>query len=91
VRSCPQPIVVSGGPRATTDREVLEMVRGTMDAGAVGVSIGRNIWQHSNPVAMAHAVADIVLRDADVESAMSTLKSNADAGSRAKSQGRAER
>ena len=59
VESTRLPVVIAGGSRGT-DRETLEMVRGAMDAGGAGVSMGRSIFQHEDPEAIARAVAGIV-------------------------------
>ena len=40
-----------------------------MDAGAIGVAMGRNAFQHENPAAIVKAVAEVVLNDAEVEEA----------------------
>ncbi|MEM2047167.1 MAG: 2-amino-4,5-dihydroxy-6-one-heptanoic acid-7-phosphate synthase, partial [Candidatus Jordarchaeales archaeon] len=69
VEGCPVPVVIAGGPKAETDADVLRMVRGAMDAGAAGVAMGRNAFQHENPVAIVRAVVEIVLNDADIEEA----------------------
>ncbi|NNC24726.1 fructose-bisphosphate aldolase, partial [Salinisphaera sp. USBA-960] len=53
------PVVIAGGSRGT-DRETVEMVRGTMDAGAAGVSMGRSIFQHENPEAITRAVSAVI-------------------------------
>lgn len=53
-----------------TDRETVEMVRGTMDAGAAGVSMGRSIFQHENPEAITRAVSAVIHDDADVDTAL---------------------
>lgn len=68
------PIVIAGGPKVNTTREALEMVKGAMDAGCVGTSIGRNIWQHPDPAAMMRAMAKIVLAKASVDEAMLEFK-----------------
>ncbi|MCS3923554.1 2-amino-3,7-dideoxy-D-threo-hept-6-ulosonate synthase [Methanosalsum natronophilum] len=70
VNGCPVPIVVAGGPKTETDREFLEMVRGSLDAGARGVAIGRNIFQHKNPTLMSKAISQIVHKDMSVEEAL---------------------
>ena len=49
VEYCPVPIVVLGGERVQNDAELLDNVRDAMAAGAAGVAIGRNIWQHPTP------------------------------------------
>ncbi len=71
VESTSLPVVIAGGSRGT-DRETLSMVRGAMDAGAAGVSMGRSIFQHEEPGAIAAAVAAVVHDDADAESALRT-------------------
>jgi fructose-bisphosphate aldolase/2-amino-3,7-dideoxy-D-threo-hept-6-ulosonate synthase len=60
-KSCPVPIVIAGGPKANTDREIIEMCFGAMEAGAKGVTFGRNIFQHRNPPAIIHALSSIII------------------------------
>lgn len=49
VAAAPVPVVIAGGPKMDTDLEVLRTVKGAMEAGAAGVSIGRNVFQHPRP------------------------------------------
>ncbi|MCS7132001.1 MAG: 2-amino-3,7-dideoxy-D-threo-hept-6-ulosonate synthase [Hadesarchaea archaeon] len=74
VRGCPVPVVIAGGPKMTTDEEVLRMAYEAIEAGAIGVSIGRNVFQHRDPTAMVRALAKIVHEGASVEQAMRELK-----------------
>lgn len=67
------PVVVAGGPIMESEREVLDMVHGAMSAGASGVSIGRNIFQHKNPEKMTAAIAGIVIDGLDAEEARRLL------------------
>src|ERR1041385_146231 len=60
VKSCPVPIVIAGGPKTNTDREILEMCAGAMSAGAKGVTFGRNIFQHKNPPAMVRSLRKVI-------------------------------
>jgi class I fructose-bisphosphate aldolase len=60
VEGCGVPVVIAGGPKMSSDMEILEMVHGAMSAGAAGVSIGRNIFQHENPAAILRSVSGIV-------------------------------
>ena len=60
-KSCPVPIVIAGGPKASTDKEIIEMCFGAMEAGAIGVTFGRNIFQHKNPPGIVNALRSIVL------------------------------
>ncbi|WP_313691175.1 2-amino-3,7-dideoxy-D-threo-hept-6-ulosonate synthase [Halorarum halobium] len=70
VESTRLPVVIAGGSKGT-DRETVEMVRGAMDGGAAGVSMGRSIFQHDDPEAITSAVSAVVHEDADVENALS--------------------
>ncbi|MDR5672089.1 2-amino-3,7-dideoxy-D-threo-hept-6-ulosonic acidsynthase, DhnA-aldolase family [Halalkaliarchaeum sp. AArc-CO] len=63
------PVVIAGGSKGT-DRETVEMVRGAMDGGAAGVSMGRSIFQHDDPGAIARAVSAVVHDDVGVEEAL---------------------
>ena len=71
--SCPVPIVVAGGPKCESDREVLTMVRDAMNAGAQGISIGRNLFQHGDVPAMTEALAMIVRDVTSLEEALGIL------------------
>ena len=69
VESTRLPVVIAGGSRGT-DEETLAMVRGAMDAGAAGVSMGRSIFQHDDPEAITEAVAAVIHDDAAAEEAV---------------------
>lgn len=49
VAGCHIPVVIAGGEKMETDRDILVMVDGALKAGARGVSIGRNVFQHDDP------------------------------------------
>ena len=68
VDGCPAPIVVAGGPKLP-EKEALEMTYNSMRGGAIGVDMGRNIWQSDNPVAMINAVRSIVHEGYNVKEA----------------------
>lgn len=70
VEGSPVPLVVAGGPKMKTEEEVFSLVRGAIEEGAVGVDMGRNIWQNENPVAMIKAIRSIVHENATVKEAM---------------------
>ncbi len=67
-------VFMSGGPRASTDEAFLRQVKGVIEAGGVGVAVGRNVWQNPDPLRMADALRDIVIRDKTVDVALSRLK-----------------
>jgi fructose-bisphosphate aldolase/2-amino-3,7-dideoxy-D-threo-hept-6-ulosonate synthase len=60
VSGCPAPVVVTGGPRSSPEAEFLDGLRESMRAGAVGVAVGRRIFQALDPPAIARRIAAIV-------------------------------
>lgn len=58
--SCPVPIVIAGGPKLATELDALEMAYNAIQQGAVGVDMGRNIWQSDHAVAMIRAIRAVV-------------------------------
>lgn len=60
VEGCPVPVVIAGGPKTETQLEVLEFVYDGMQKGAIGVNLGRNIWQTEYPLASIRAIRAIV-------------------------------
>jgi len=59
VRNCPVPVVIAGGKKIP-ERDALELSCNAIKRGAVGVDMGRNIFQSAHPVAMIRAVREIV-------------------------------
>jgi class I fructose-bisphosphate aldolase len=74
VAGCPVPVVIAGGPKMGSDREILEMVQGAIEAGGAGVSIGRNVFQHRDPSRMVGAISLLVHENSGVEEALSFLQ-----------------
>lgn len=60
VEGCPVPVVIAGGPKCESELEVFEFVYDGIQKGAIGVNLGRNVWQNAYPVAMARALRAIV-------------------------------
>ena len=54
------PVVIAGGPKTDTELETFEFVYDGMQKGAIGVNLGRNIWQTENPVAAIRALRAII-------------------------------
>ena len=67
VRGCPVPVVVTGGPRSPTPDAFLDSVRAAVSGGAMGVAVGRNVFQHPHPAEFANAIGDVLFRGALVE------------------------
>jgi len=74
VEGCPVPVVIAGGPKMKTEREVLEMVYGALQAGAKGLSIGRNVFQAKDRIKMVKALYELVHKNSSVEEAMKILE-----------------
>jgi len=69
VNGCPVPVVIAGGPKVDTELEVFSFVHDGMEKGAIGVNLGRNIWQHDYPVAMIKALRAIIHEKANPKQA----------------------
>lgn len=70
VRGCPVPVVIAGGPMMENDEAVLRVVADAIEAGAKGFSMGRNVFQHRNPVGIIKALRAVTLGEADVDEAL---------------------
>lgn len=68
VESTRLPVVIAGGSKGT-DTETLSMVRGAVDAGADGISMGRSIFQHETPESITSAIAAVIHDGAQPEKA----------------------
>jgi predicted phospho-2-dehydro-3-deoxyheptonate aldolase len=74
VEGCPVPVVIAGGPKMGSDEEIFRMVEGALAAGATGVSIGRNAFQHAKPDKMVQALSKMVHEKASVQAAVETVR-----------------
>ena len=66
VEGCPVPIVIAGGKKIP-ELDALQMARNALDDGAVGVDMGRNIFQSESPIAMIQAVRAVVHENKSAE------------------------
>ena len=73
IESCPVPVIIAGGPKAETSRDVLQMAKDSVTVGAAGLSIGRNVFQHNDPTRMVKALSNIVHDYATVADALKIL------------------
>lgn len=76
VESCPVPLVIAGGPKLETELDAFKMAYDAVQKGAVGVDMGRNIWQNPQPVAMIKAVRAVVHKKAQPEEAWEVFEKN---------------
>jgi len=72
--SCPVPVVIAGGEKVETDEDLFRMVAGAMEAGATGVSIGRNAFQHENPEEIVRIICKMVHEGVSPEEAKGMIK-----------------
>jgi len=70
VNGCPVPVIMAGGPKCETAKEVFDFVHDGMQKGAVGINLGRNIWQSPDPVAVAKGLKAIIHNNASVKEAV---------------------
>jgi putative autoinducer-2 (AI-2) aldolase len=61
---CPVPLIIAGGKKLP-EPDALKLAYDSITHGAVGVDMGRNIWQSDYPVAMIKAIRAIVHKNAD--------------------------
>jgi len=72
VEGCPVPVVIAGGSRLS-DFDTLKMIEGAMKAGAAGLSVGRNVFQHEHPDRLVRAACAIVHENKSAEEAIELL------------------
>lgn len=65
-------VVVAGGIK-DAPRHFLQNVSDFMKAGAVGLAVGRNVWQYKNPLKMTKAIQNIIFKNKTAEEAMKEL------------------
>ena len=68
VAKVPVPVVMAGGKKIE-ERAALELADSAIRAGAVGVDMGRNIFQSDSPVGMIKAVRAVVHDGASIDDA----------------------
>ena len=51
---------MSGGAKTKTDEEFLKQLSGVMEAGATGLAVGRNVWQHPEPLEITKKIKDVI-------------------------------
>ena len=75
VETCPVPIVIAGGKKIP-EKDALQMAHDAIKAGAIGVDMGRNIFQSSDPVAMIKSVNAVVHKKYSPKEAYELFKSH---------------
>ncbi len=75
VDTCPVPIVMAGGKKIP-ELDALTMAHNAIEAGAVGVDMGRNIFQSESPVAMIKAIRAVIQENATPKEALEVFNEN---------------
>lgn len=75
VKKTTVPIIVAGGPKLDSYKDVLELCYNSIQCGAIGVDMGRNIWQSDYPEAITAGVAHILHKNASVKEALQLVES----------------
>jgi class I fructose-bisphosphate aldolase len=70
VSGCSAPILIAGGPKTSSTTEFLHLVEDAIKAGAKGLSVGRNVFQHSDPRSLMTVLTRIVHDGLPVEDAV---------------------
>jgi predicted phospho-2-dehydro-3-deoxyheptonate aldolase len=60
VKGCPVPIIIAGGMKTNSDKELLDKIKGACDSGAAGVAVGRNVFMHDTPAVMVRRICGVV-------------------------------
>ena len=76
IECTPIPVVIAGGEKMDSENDVLSMVEDAMKAGAAGISIGRNIFQHNNPKRIIEALSLIIKHGITKKEAKDFLSGN---------------
>lgn len=72
VEGCPAPVLIAGGSKLSTE-EMFKAIEGAMQAGARGLSVGRNVFQHEKPSLFVKAACSIVHDNLSAKEAMEML------------------
>lgn len=72
--AAPALVVAAGGPRLETDVDVLRMAYDVVQAGAAGITFGRNVWQSDDPARMIRALSQVLHHNTSVDEAISQLR-----------------
>ena len=66
----PIPVLIAGGPAGSSTEEILTIVHQAIQAGGVGVCMGRSVFSHENPSKMVTALRAIIHDGAEVNQAI---------------------
>ena len=68
-------VMIAGGVKGSP-QEFLNKTKDCLDAGAVGMAIGRNVWQAEKPFTITHALKDLMFKHKTVEDVLKYFEKN---------------
>jgi fructose-bisphosphate aldolase / 2-amino-3,7-dideoxy-D-threo-hept-6-ulosonate synthase len=75
IKVLPVPVVVAGGSRES-DIDLLTKIELAIKAGARGCSVGRNIFQHKNPIGITRAISAVTKDKVSAKEAISLIQTH---------------
>ena len=73
VEGCPVPVIIAGGSKGD-EETCLKMIEDAMKAGAAGVAMGRNSFQHKDPTNFVKAVSEVIHKKKSAKEAVKLLR-----------------
>lgn len=73
VDGCSVPVIIAGGPKIETEKQLFEMVYDAISVGGAGVAFGRNIFQAKDPTKTTRALVEVVHNKATPEEALEII------------------
>lgn len=73
VDGCCIPVVIAGGPKMDSLKDIVTMAYESIQAGGAGLSVGRNVFQADDPKKLVRALHGIVHENWKVDQAMKLL------------------
>ncbi len=77
VEGCCVPVLIAGGEKMDSTRDILQMAHDAIEAGGAGLSVGRNVFQHPDRVNLVRALRAIVHEDVAVDDALAMMEKGA--------------
>lgn len=74
VEGCCVPVVIAGGPKLDSTKDFLTVAHDSLKAGGAGLSVGRNVFQHSDMVSLIKTLRGLVHEDWTLGQALDHMK-----------------
>ncbi len=76
VEGCAIPVVIAGGPKMDNPQDIVKMVYDSVQAGGAGLSVGRNVFQASDPTLLVKSLHGVVHEGWGLNQALELLENN---------------